>query len=65
MLTSDRSREAIGDRTSEGDVRLMISEENVREGLARVSANIIFAFGHGKVDTSGHLESALNIRPCM
>ena len=40
----------------------MIPEENVPEGLARVSANIIFGFGRGKVATSRHLESALNIR---
>lgn len=39
--------QAIGDRTSEGDVRL-ISEENVRQGPARVSANIIFGFGYRK-----------------
>lgn len=49
--------QTIGYRTSEGDVRL-ISEENVRQGPARVSANIIFGFGRGKwtlVDTWNQL----------
>lgn len=46
-------------------MRLMISKRNVSQGLARVSANIIFGFGHGKVDTRGHLQSALNTRDSM
>lgn len=47
LLSPSHLLYTIGDRTSEGDVRL-ISEENVRQGPARVSANIIFGFGHRK-----------------